>query len=48
MYNRWQAEGFDYSQTDFYSKSFQLENGDIVFYYAGKKASDDYKVGGNR
>ena len=48
MYNRWQAEGYDYSQTDYYNKSFQFESGDIVLYYAGKKSSDDYKVSGGR
>jgi hypothetical protein len=46
--NRWKAEGFDDSQTDYNGKSFQLEDGDIVFYYTDKKASDDYKVGGGR
>ena len=46
--NRWEKEGYDDSQIDYYGKTFQLEDGDIVFYHAGKKASDDYKVGGGR
>ncbi|HEX2947948.1 MAG TPA: DUF5704 domain-containing protein [Clostridia bacterium] len=47
-YNRWRAEGFEYTKTDYYGKTFNLNNGDVVFYYANKKSSDDYKVGGNR
>ncbi len=46
--NRWEAEGFSYQQEDHYGKKFSLRNGDVVFYHAGKKSSDDYKVGGNR
>ncbi len=47
-YNRWEAEGFEYVQNDHYGKTFQLDAGDVVFYHAAKKSSDDYKVGGNR
>ena len=46
--NMWSEEGFDYKQKDYYKKEFNLQNGDVVFYYAGKKSTDDYKVGGNR
>ncbi|NLK87902.1 MAG: hypothetical protein GX279_10490, partial [Clostridiaceae bacterium] len=47
-YNRWEAEGFEYVQDDHYGKTFYLDDGDVVFYHAAKKSSDDYKVGGNR
>ena len=47
-FNMWEVEGFDYTQKDHYNKEFELLNGDVVFYHAGKKSSDDYKVGGNR
>jgi hypothetical protein len=47
-YNRWEDEGFEYVQKDSHGKTFQLDSGDVVFYHANKKSSDDYKVGGNR
>ena len=47
-FNMWNAEGFVYTQKDHYKKEFNLLDGDVVFYHAGKKSSNDYKVGGNR
>ncbi len=47
-FNMWNAEGFVYTQKDYYKKDFNLLDGDVVFYHAGKKSSDDYKIGGNR
>lgn len=47
-YDRWDAEGFEYVQTDHYGKVFRLDSGDVVFYYADKRSSDDYRIGGNR
>jgi len=47
-YNRWEDEGFEYEQRDYHGKTFRLKAGDVVFYHAAKKSSDDYKTGGNR
>jgi len=44
--NMWSKEGFKYSKTDNNGITFNLKNGDVIFYYANKKASDDYESGG--
>ena len=37
-FNMWGAEGSDYTQKDHYNKEFELLDGDVVFYHAGKKS----------
>lgn len=44
--NMWQTEGYNYTKTDYNGITFNLNNGDTVFYYANKRASDDYQEGG--
>ncbi|MFF3924036.1 DUF5704 domain-containing protein [Paenibacillus lactis] len=44
--NQWQMEGFQRSFTDPYSVTFQLKDGDIVFYHANLSSYDDYGTGG--
>lgn len=44
--NMWNIEGYTYNKTDSSGSTFQLQAGDILFYYANKKASDDYTTGG--
>ena len=44
--NMWSLEGFNYSRSDSNGANFNLQNGDVVFYYANKRSSQDYKEGG--
>lgn len=44
--NQWQMEGFQRSFTDPYGVTFQLKDGDIVFYHANLSSYDDYGTGG--
>lgn len=44
--NQWQMEGFQRSFTDPYSVTFQLKDGDVVFYHANLSSYDDYGTGG--
>ncbi|WP_261378450.1 DUF5704 domain-containing protein [Paenibacillus agilis] len=44
--NQWRREGFAYSVTDPYGATFQLKDGDILFYDAAQSSRDDYRVGG--
>lgn len=44
--NMWKTEGYNYTKTDYNGITFNLNNGDTVFYYANKRASDDYQEGG--
>lgn len=44
--NMFEQEGFSYTKTDYYGATFQLMDGDIVFYDTNKRSSDDYRTGG--
>lgn len=44
--NQWQMEGFQRSFTDPYGVTFQLKDGDIVFYHANLSSYDDFGTGG--
>jgi hypothetical protein len=44
--NQWQMEGFQRSFTDPYGVTFQLKDGDIVFYHADQFSYDDFGTGG--
>ncbi|WP_192929635.1 hypothetical protein, partial [Alkaliphilus serpentinus] len=44
--NMWRKEGYRYSKTDGNGITFNLQDGDVIFYYANKRASDDYQSGG--
>ena len=44
--NMFRREGFSYTKTDYYEVTFELRDGDIVFYDTNKRSSDDYRVGG--
>ena len=44
--NMWSVEGYDYKKADSNGQNFSLSNGDVIFYYGDKKASDDYTSGG--
>ncbi|WP_238392701.1 DUF5704 domain-containing protein [Paenibacillus antri] len=44
--NQWQMEGFQRSFTDPYGMTFQLKDGDIVFYHANLSSYDDFGTGG--
>ncbi|MFY9441484.1 MAG: DUF5704 domain-containing protein [Tepidanaerobacteraceae bacterium] len=44
--NMFRREGFSYTKTDYYEVTFELRDGDIVFYDTDKRSSDDYRVGG--
>ena len=44
--NMWAIEGFNYLRKDSNNGQFRLSNGDVVFYYANRRASDDYSSGG--
>ncbi|TVX87300.1 Ig-like domain-containing protein [Paenibacillus agilis] len=44
--NQWRREGFVHSVTDPYGATFQLKDGDIMFYDAAQSSRDDYRVGG--
>ncbi len=44
--NQWQMEGFSRSFVDPYGVSFQLKDGDVVFYHADLSANDDFGAGG--
>ncbi|MCX7920462.1 MAG: DUF5704 domain-containing protein [Clostridia bacterium] len=45
--NMWNMEGFSYNKTDSNGATFTLNNGDVIFYYANKKSTDDYTEGGS-
>ncbi|HUC91963.1 MAG TPA: DUF5704 domain-containing protein [Paenibacillus sp.] len=44
--NQWQMEGFQRNFTDPYGATFQLKDGDIVFYHANVSSYDDFGTGG--
>ena len=44
--NQWQMEGFKRSFTDPFGVTFQLKDGDIVFYHANLSSYDDFGTGG--
>lgn len=44
--NMFGREGFGYTKTDYYGATFQLKDGDIIFYDTNKRSSDDYRTGG--
>lgn len=44
--NMFEREGFSYTKTDYYGATFELMDGDIIFYYTDKRSSDDYRSGG--
>jgi hypothetical protein len=44
--NMFEREGFTYSKTDYHGSTFQLIDGDIIFYDTDKRSSDDYRSGG--
>ncbi|MFC0213878.1 DUF5704 domain-containing protein [Paenibacillus chartarius] len=44
--NQWQMEGFQRSFTDPYGVTFQLKDGDVVFYHANLSSYDDFGTGG--
>ncbi len=44
--NMFEREGFSYNKTDSNGASFELQDGDIVFYDTNKRSSDDYRTGG--
>ncbi|MCX7772869.1 MAG: hypothetical protein N2376_07130, partial [Clostridia bacterium] len=46
--NMWQMEGGQNVKKDSSNLTYSLEDGDVVFYYANKKSSDDYSSGANR
>ncbi|WP_158304872.1 hypothetical protein EPD62_004465 [Acetivibrio thermocellus] len=37
-------EGFPYTKTDYYEATFELKDGDIIFYDTNKRSTDDYRV----
>lgn len=42
--NQWQMEGFRYNQTDKYGVTFQLIDGDVIFYHGNLSSYDDVRV----
>ena len=44
----WEIEGYGDQKRDSSGAVFTLEEGDVIYYYANKRASDDYKAGGNQ
>ncbi|MCD1261263.1 hypothetical protein B5M42_020900 [Paenibacillus athensensis] len=44
--NQWQMEGFQRSFTDPYGVSFQVQDGDVIFYNADQSSYDDFGAGG--
>lgn len=44
--NMFEREGFSYIKTDCHGATFQLQDGDIIFYDTDKRSSDDYRTGG--
>lgn len=44
--NMFEREGFSYTKTDYFGATFQLKDGDIIFYDISKRSSDDYRTGG--
>ena len=44
--NMFTREGFSYVKTDSNNVTFNLQDGDIVFYDTDKRSSDDYRTGG--
>ena len=44
--NMFEREGFAYTKTDYYEVTFELKDGDIIFYDTNKRSSDDYRTGG--
>ncbi|ANX00190.1 hypothetical protein CSTERLE_00560 [Thermoclostridium stercorarium subsp. leptospartum DSM 9219] len=44
--NMFEREGFSHTKTDYYGATFELKDGDIVFYDTDKRSSDDYRTGG--
>ncbi|NLM09227.1 MAG: hypothetical protein GX213_00255 [Clostridiaceae bacterium] len=43
--NMFRREGFSYTKTDYYEATFELKDGDIIFYDTNKRSTDDYRVG---
>jgi len=44
--NMFEREGFKYEKTDYHGATFQLMDGDIIFYDTNKRSSEDYRTGG--
>ncbi|MCR8643205.1 DUF5704 domain-containing protein [Paenibacillus sp. N1-5-1-14] len=44
--NQWTLEGYRRSFTDPYGKTFNLRDGDVVFYHADQSSYDDFRSGG--
>jgi hypothetical protein len=42
--NMLRREGFPYTKTDYYEATFELKDGDIIFYDTNKRSTDDYRV----
>ncbi len=40
--NQWKMEGFNYQFVDGYGKTFNLKDGDMVFYHADQSSYDDF------
>ena len=43
--NMFEREGFAYTKTDYYEVTFELKDGDIIFYDTNKRSTDDYRTG---
>jgi hypothetical protein len=44
--NQWGLEGFERTVKDAYQHTFQLKEGDVIFYHADKSSYDDFKSSG--
>ncbi|WP_442602883.1 DUF5704 domain-containing protein [Paenibacillus sp. KN14-4R] len=44
--NQWTLEGYRRSFTDPYGVTFQLQDGDVLFYHADQSSYDDFRSGG--
>lgn len=44
--NMWENEGFSYQKTDWKGNTFQLKDGDVIFYDTNWSVSNDYISGG--
>ncbi|WP_066297989.1 DUF5704 domain-containing protein [Bacillus sp. FJAT-29937] len=43
--NQWKREGFKYSFIDPYGYTFQLKDGDVLFYHGDQSSNDDFRAG---
>lgn len=41
--NQWKREGFEYSFVDPYGHTFNLEDGDVIFYHSDESSYDDFQ-----